>query len=409
MHAPLIRAGAGIVTAVMLLLLALPLTASAATAAKVYNREEAWFLAKKEVLAEPTGEDPTCELPTGCNLSGSGQRPSPHPEGVLVVASNAGDPDAQMYFNFDTSGLPFGSIITGGTVTLPTAKDPEARQVNEANAKMVACLVTGFVPAGTDAGSYRDRPTFDDKVCEPVKQSKPAPDLTYTVDLTRFGKEWASGTMMNGITLMQDPAISPPAPQETWRVAFNSLRRSEQQTEAQKANPEESRIAYPPIVSTLDYKVEKFGGFPPPTGGGTGGFPPPETDTGSDSGGFDDGGFDTGGSTVTDSGGFDTGGASAPVDSGGFSAPGSSVPPPVDTPVAAEPPLAVGEPVAAPPVVPAAAVGPSMAVWMAPLIALIMAAAMAWSLLQPVELAGAREGAVSRLMRTRRLNAAEPS
>ena len=410
MRTPLIRAGAGVVTAVLLLLVALPLTAAAATAT-VTNGDEAWFLAKKEFLKEnPTGEDPTCALPTDCNVAGQATRPSPHPEGVLVVAANAGDPDAQTYFNFDTAALPFGAVVTGGTVTLPVAKDPEARNARAADAKMVACLVTGFIPGGADAGSYADRPEFDEKICVPVKQSKPDPDLTYTLDLERFGKEWSSGAFMNGITLMVDPEITPPAPEETWRVVFNTKRRADQQTAAQEEQdqPEEARIEYPPITSKLEYKVVKTT-FPPlddgggaglDTGGG-GSFPPP------DSGSTDSGFTDTGTST---SGGFDTGGSTAPVDSGVIAAPESSVAPPVTTDTAAEPPLAAAPPAAAaPPTVAAAATGPSIAVWLAPLIALALAGAMAWSLMQPVELAGAREGAVSRLMRTRRLNAANPS
>lgn len=411
MRTPLIRAGAAVVTAVMLLLVALPLTAAAATAT-VGNGDEAWFLAKKEFLKEnPSGEDPTCALPTDCNVAGQAVRPSPHPEGVLVVASNGGDPDAQMYFNFDTSALPFGAIVTGGTVTLPVAKDPDARNANAGMAKMVACLVTGFIPGGADAGSYADRPKWDENVCVPVKQTKPDPDLTYSVDLERFGKAWASGTFMNGITLMQDPAIEPPAPQETWRVVFNTARRAEQETQKQKdsGTPEESQIEYPAITSKIDYKVEttSFPGFDDgDTGGGTptGGssFPPP--DTGGTDGGFTDSGTST-------SGGFDTGGSTAPVDSGTIAAPDTSVAPPVTTGTAAEPPLAAAPTTTTttPTVVPTAATGPSVAVWLAPLIALAMAGAMAWSLMQPVELAGAREGAVSRLMRTRRLNAANPS
>src|SRR5687767_9836447 len=249
MRTPLIRAGAGIVVAVMALLVALPLTAAAATAT-VGNGDEAWFLAKKEFLAEnPTGEDPTCGLPTDCNVAGQVTRPSPHPEGVLAVAANAGDPDAQAYFNFDTAALPLGAVVTGGTVTLPVAQDPEARNARAGDAKMVACLVTGFIPGGADAGSYADRPEYAKNICVPVKQAKPDPELTYTFDLERFGKEWSNGAFMNGVTLMMDPAIEAPAPQETWRVVFNTRRRSEQQTEAQKAQPEEARVAYPAITS----------------------------------------------------------------------------------------------------------------------------------------------------------------
>lgn len=414
MHTPLTRTAAAAVGALMMLWLAVPLVAFAATA-KVGNSEEAWFLAKKEVLAEPTGEDPTCDLPTGCNVSGTGQRPNPHPEGVMVVAANGGDPDAQTFFNFDTSKLPLGAVITGGTVTLPVAEDPDARNARPEKAKMVACPATGFIPDGTDGGSYKDRPTFDEP-CVDVKQAKADP-LTYTVDLERMGKAWASGkTMMNGITVMVDPEVKPPAPDETWRVAFNTRRRAEQKTQEEKDKPAEQRTGfkYLPITSTIEYKVQKSI-LPPVTGigggstssGGGGGSPSvfPPADTGGDTGG---GSFSSGDSGVAsaDTGSTDFGSSGAPAAAGPApAAPADSGAPPVDAPVAA------GEeaPVAAGPTQPVAAVGPSMAVWVLPVIALAMAAAMAWSLLQPVQLVGEREGAVSRLMRTRRLNATNPS
>src|SRR5688500_5607073 len=81
MRTPLTRTAGAVVGALVLLLLALPITAAAAaTAAKVPNGDAAWFLAKKATLAEPTGEDPTRGLPTDCNVSGQAVRPSPHPE-----------------------------------------------------------------------------------------------------------------------------------------------------------------------------------------------------------------------------------------------------------------------------------------------------------------------------------------
>lgn len=410
MRTPLIRAGAGTFVALWLLLLALPLTAAADTANKVPNKEEAWFISKKEPLAELPEGDPTCDLPTGCNAAGNATRQqSGHPEGTLVVAANAGDPDAQTFINFDTFQLPPGAVITGGTVNLPVAQDPEANNRRPEEAQMVACLVTGFIPDGTDAGSFKDRPTWDDKVCEPVTQVKDAEDLTFTVDLERFGKEWSSGTFMSGITLMVDPEIKPPAPDETWRVVFNGRRRAQQKTEEEKKSdkPKEARIQYPAITSTLQYKVEKLPGFgappPPPPSGGDFSAPPP-SDTG--------GGFEPSTSTTTTtpgtSGGFSgsTGAAPPPASTGTIDAPvaGADTAEPVDVPVAtggaAEQPLAAQ---------PAADVGISPAVWVMPVLALAMAGAMAWSLMHPVELAGNREGAVSRLMRTRRLSASSPS
>jgi hypothetical protein len=411
MRTPLTRTAAGAVGALVMMWLVLPMTAAAATAKNVPNGEEAWFLAKKEFLAEPTGEDPTCGLPTGCNVSGTAQRQNNHPEGVMVVAANAGDPDAQTFFNFDSAGLPFGAVITGGTVTLPVARDPDAGNVRADAAQMVACAVEGFIPGGTDAGSYRDRPTIQDNLCVDVKLTGDDPTaLVYTVDLERIGKAWSEGKVpQNGITLMVDPSIEVPAPDQTWRVAFNTQRRSAQKIEEEKKKPEESRIAYPAITSTLEYRVEKLPEIDIPSGGTeTGGGSPgvfPPSDTGTSGGGGDFGGGSTAPSGDSGSAGFGSSGAPA---TGGSAPTSDSGVAPVDQPIAAGAPAAEA-PVAAGATTPVSAPGTSKAVWVMPLLALAMAGAMAWSLMQPVELAGAREGAVSKLMRTRRLNAQNPS
>jgi hypothetical protein len=374
--------------------------ASAASKNNVGNGDEAWFQAYQEPLAELPSGDPSCDSPAGCNVAGNVSRGAvkPHPEGVLVVAVNAGEADAQTFFNFDVDNLPLGAVVTGGKVTMPVATDPEAGNLNEESAKLVACLVTGFIPGGADGGSYQDRPEFDDGACVPVEQDDTAETLTYTFDLNRFGKAWGTGTTpMQGVTVMVDPEVSPPAPNETWRVAFNSQRRHNQ-----AENPDD----FPPITSDLQFTV-KAGGL-----GGLGAGLPDDggfDDTGD--GGFEDsgaagGGGDFGGGA---SGGFDSG--SAPADTGAISAPQSADAPAVDAPAPAE--GGEEQPLAAPAgggeAVPAAAAGMSPAVWLMPLLALAMAGALAWSLLQPVELVGEREGAVSKLMRNRRLTGSDPS
>lgn len=396
MQVSLMRWSAALFGAVMLAMALMPMgTAAAASKSDVKNGEEAWFLNNKEPLANsPTGSDPTCDLPTGCNASGNAQRSSPHPEGVMVVAANGGDPDAQMFFNFNTDDLPLGAVVTGGTVTMPVAQDPDARNFREDQGQMVACLATGFIPSGADGGSYQDRPDFDKDACVKVDLVEDAEATTYTFDLKRFGKIWAAGTQsMNGVTVMVDPEISPPAPDETWRVVFNTVRRSNDNS------GEDAAFEYPIITSDLQYRIQATPGFPAPDDGGfpdsgtsdDGGFPPPDTSGGG--GGFDDGG-----------GGFDSG-AAPTGDTGTIDNSGSSGEPAVDEPVAAEEPA----PQAAGPAVPAGAQDPgtSAAVWVVPLMALIMAGALGWSLTQPVELAGAREGAVSKLMKSRRLAATQ--
>ena len=392
MRVPLIRSAAGLLGLLLLALALLPMTAAwGAAKTDVQNGDEAWFLANQEPLSNlPTG-DPTCELPTGCNVSGNATRkPTPHPEGVLVVAANAGEDDAQAYFNFATDKLPLGAIVTGGTVTLPVATDRESGNFRPDAADMVACLVTGFIPGGADGGSYQDRPEFDDKTCVEVVAAEDAETLTYTFNLERFGKAWSSGSPMNGLTLLKNPEIKPPAPDESWRVVFNTARRH---------NNAPDPKAFPPITSDLQFKVAATPGtdlpddtVPPPPD--TTGTTPPPADTGSTgTGGFDSG---TTAPPPADSG-------TVPTDTGAAPPPATSDTPPVDDPVAAE--GGEGAPAAAPapPVVAAAAPGVSPAVWLLPLLALAMAGVLGWSLSAPVELAGQREGAVSKLMRNRRL------
>lgn len=424
MRVSMIRTATGAVAALLIFLLVLPMAAAfAASEEKVPNGDEAWFLARKEPLAEAPEGDPTCELPTGCNASGQAQRPNNHPEGTLVVAANSGDPDAQTFFNFDLLGsLPFGAIVTGGTVTMPVAQDPDARNARPDAARMVACMVAAnqFIPGGTDAGSYKDRPKINDKVCVDVKKTKDDP-LTYSFDLERFGKAWSSGAPQNGVSVMVDPEVTTPDPRETWRVVFNSRRRSENPPENTK-----DEFAFPKITSTLQYRVEKLPSFGGEIGGGEiagsnggfdtgGGFPAAEPPP-SGSSDFGGGSFDPGtttGSTGT-SGGFSAPAAApaAPADTGVIAAPQQAPAPAVDSPVAAAesaPETAAQQPTAA---APAAAVNPpgfSPAVWVLPILAVALAGAMAWSLMSPAELAGGREGAVSKLMRARRLQAADAS
>jgi hypothetical protein len=374
----------------------LPMTvATAASKEGVGNGDEAWFQAYHEPLAELPNGDPTCDSPAGCNLAGNITRNSvkPHPEGVLVVAANGGEEDAQTFFNFAVDELPLGATVTGGTVTMPVATDEEAGNVREEDAKLVACLVTGFIPGGADGGSYQDRPEFDDGTCVPVEVDDAAETLTYALSLDRFGKSWGTGTPLQGITIMVDPEVSPPAPDETWRVVFNSARRASEDPEA-----------FPPITSDLEYTV-KSGGLGLGLGNGD-----------DDAGGVESSGGTTSGSTSTGStgsgGSFDSGGSfgsgSAPAGTGAINDPVSAAPP-----AAEQPPAAAGpeQPLAAPGTVPAAAEGPGMspAVWLMPLLALAMAGALAWAFMQPVELATDREGAVSKLMRNRRLAASDPS
>jgi hypothetical protein len=406
MRTSLTRAASAVIVTMLLAWLALPVTAAfAETARNVRNDAEAWFLNNKEPLASLPEGDPTCELPTGCNASGNATRSNPHPEGVMVVAANAGEPDGQAYFTFDTIDLGLDVTITGGTVRLPVARDPDARNVNAARAQMVACLVTGIsAPGGTDAGSYEDRPEWDENVCVEVKLVDETPQAeVFQIDLERFGKAWAGGATNRGITLMVDPAIEAPAPDQTWRVAFNTARRSDQMTAKEKEEkPKEQRIPYPPITSTLQYKVEELPCFfncpgedddpdpqpseedddtTTPTDDDTEYTPPPSTDTSTDTG---------------TSGTPPTGSVPPPTNTG-------TTPTTPEVPVAAEAPQS-GDVAAGTVPTNAPAPGTSPAVWVMPLLAVAVAGAMAWSLMQPVQLAGAREGAVSRLMRTRRLS-----
>jgi hypothetical protein len=390
-----------------------PLAAAAETAENVQNLDESWYLNRKEPLAAVPGGDPTCNL-GACNGSGQVVRPNtPRPENTLQVSALGGEPDASTAFTFDLANIPFDAVVTGGTTTLTVLNSREAGTFNPDQADMSACLTTGFLVSSQDGASFNDRPEFDCTTSAPLVRTD-GDVLAYTIDLSPFAQQWASGVANNGLSIV--PSEKARAERRTFGIAF-----------AGKRN--ENGV---PATSTLQYEVQDSGfGTTTPTEQPTTtapAEPAPPAPPASSGGTFDSGapvttdsGFTGGGGFTSDTGTVDSGSTS--FDSGGDSFGTVSSPEVADSPdlstttdtaVPVEaPPAVTGDelafeesvPTAATPAEPASS-GTNLAYWLLPLLGLGLAGTLGYSLTQPVELPAARQGAVSKLMTRRRADSA---
>ena len=384
-------------TAVVVLLVAglvLPGTALAATVKVAKDQtalEESWYYRYRQPL-EPIPDAPGDTgdpLPTQQdNVKAQiRSRSNPYEAETLHVGINAGQPEARMFLYWDPFTLSDTGLATvvGGTATLPLHAD--ARGVrNAANASMIACLNIDL-PTSDLAGEWDEQPEYDCKTSAPVEPVKDSDPLVWTVNLDVFGAKWKQDpTSYSGISIVEDPEAPESPETSTWHVAFAG---QYNQADVEK------------VTADIKYEVEEF--------------VLPDFDDDLDFGGDDD--FTTGGGSsgegFEDDGGFESDpgfgpdGSVAAPGGGGFSAappPSSSLPPSVD--VSADPAPALAAPGATTPVAvqgvtePQAITNP-FGYWLLPILGLALAAAMGWSLTRPVELVKVREGAVSRLMRTR--------
>ena len=396
----------GSVTAVVALLVAglvLPVGAAFAatttkTAKDVIALEEAWYYRYRQPL-EPVPQAPkeAGPLPTQQdNVEAQvRQRSNPYEAETLHVGINAGNPEARTVLYWDPFSLADGGLATivGGSVKLPLVDTRGVR--NAENAQMIACMNVDL-PTSDLAGEWKEQPKYDCKTSVPVKLVKDSDPLTWTVNLDPFGKKWkADPTTYAGIAVVEDPKAAESPDSSTWHVAFAGQYNEKPDVEK--------------VTADLTYEVEEFDfDFEPPKVPEI--EPPPAEDFETGGGGFnDDAGF--GEDNTVAAPGSGGGGFSAPADSGPALTGGSSAAPGVGgpapaadsgpAPVAAEQPQAQ-QPVAAAPVNEQKGIKNPFGYWLLPVLGLILAGALGWSLSNPVELVNVREGAVSRLMRARR-------
>lgn len=182
-------------------------TASAGTSA------EAWYVTGAcEAPApdcSPADAPPPAPVPVPAPVPASA-----YPENTLHVAINAGRPTASTFLALDTSAVPFGSDITGGTLTLPVDRAREDGSIAPESGKLVACVVTE--PIEEKEGSPSKPPKSDCKRSSPARFTG-GKDPAFTVDLTAFAAEWADG---GDAQLAIHPAPAATEERDTWHVTF---------------------------------------------------------------------------------------------------------------------------------------------------------------------------------------------
>lgn len=394
------------VTAVVVLLVAgfvLPIGAafgatSTKTAKTVIALEEAWYYRYRQPL-EPVPQAPkeTGPIPgQQDNVEAQvRQRSNPYEAETLHVGINGGQPEARTFLYWDPFSLSDDGLATivGGTVTLPLVETRGVR--NAQNAQMIACMNIDM-PTSDLGGEFKEQPKFDCKTSVPVEQVKDSDPITWTVNLDPFGKKWkADPESYAGIAVVEDPEAEQSPQTAAWHVAFAG-----QFNEKDGAKKVTADLRYEVEEFDFDFDIPVVPEFEPP---------PAEDFEPSGGAGFnDDAGFGADDSLAAPGGG--SGGFAAPAAdpgpafSGGEAAPAGVPAAPADpgpAPVAAPQPQAAQQPVAAAPIAEKSIKNP-FGYWLLPILGLMLAGAVGWSLSRPVELVNVREGAVSRLMRARR-------
>ncbi len=142
---------------------------------------------------------------------------NPYPASTLHVGLTAGREDARTYIKLDSSSLPSGARLVGGTLDAPVAPDAGTRSPE--TAKLRACLVTKAFRSVE--GSFGQAPSIDCKTSSSAAYRPGSPRATFGISLAPFAQRWSSGTADHGIALL-------PAEGDTgsWHVAFDGRARS---------------------------------------------------------------------------------------------------------------------------------------------------------------------------------------
>lgn len=209
-HVPAIAAAA--LTAAVLVF---PVAVAGAQAGetKATPSAEAWF------LTLPAEVPDTCDLPVGC-APAIPDAPvalpsSQYPAGTLHVGVRGGLEEARTYLTLDLADVPADMTLTGGTLVLPVATEPQAGTVAADMAELRACLVTEFVIDGAE-GALEGAPETACTTASPASYVPAAEDrrASFTVDLAPFVEHWSarSGSLV---------LLPGEAPTGTWHVAFS--------------------------------------------------------------------------------------------------------------------------------------------------------------------------------------------
>lgn len=334
--------------------------AAALTQRTVPTAREAWYQ-----VSPLASDEEACVLPTGCAAAPV----QLFPEHTLHVGVTAGRDSARTFLTLDTTVLPTGARIAGGTLHLPLA-DAEAGTLRPDAAEFVACSVTARFEE-VSGGSPDDQPPFNCDTNSPATFDDKADPAEFAVDLAPL----AATLSRRGTGIALVPRQAAEEQPDTWRVVFSGKER-----DAEDAKPITADVQY-----ELATKPAEAAAADPPDEAPPASQPhrPAEVpDVGAPSAGPRDAAFE---SVPLNPESVEGSGPIAPL--GGVA--------PEAPAVSAEPPLAAGgDAVAAPAPVAATAPWPYMypAVWFAPLVLAAVAAGLAQSLTTEMPVPGAADG-----------------
>lgn len=221
--------GVAAVSVLTLLSGAAPATATESGTTTAKTSTEAWYTT--------TG---ACDDPAECSTVPAPEPPV-YPENTLHVDIKAGQPTAASYLQLDTSAIPFGSKITGGTVTLPVDQNPKDGALTPEQANIVACAVTE--PIEEAQGSTSKPPKTDCKAVSTPAQFTKGKDPAFTVDVRAFASQWSE---TNEARLALLPAPEAESERETWHVTFWGKK-----NDSDKAAPITAELHYAPSEEDL--------------------------------------------------------------------------------------------------------------------------------------------------------------
>lgn len=196
------------------LLLPQPTALAQTTPVTAKTTAESWF--RNLPVAVPN--EPVCPPVGGCAPPvPEVVPPSPYAADTLHVGFSGAAEDSRTYVELNLSAVPIGSEVTGGTLTLPVATDPQAGTLLPETAEFQACLVATSVPDGVDGGingaPEADCDTSSPAVFVPAADGRPA---VFTIALAPFAEAWAIGTAAVALVPAEEQAEG-----ASWHVAFS--------------------------------------------------------------------------------------------------------------------------------------------------------------------------------------------
>lgn len=127
-----------------------------------------------------------------------------YPEHTLHVAIEAGQQAAATYLQLDTSKIPFGGQIRGGTLRLPVDDQAGDGSLRPESASLVACPV--MEPVQEASGSPASPPKTDCKAASAPAKYDNGKQAAFEVDVAALADVWADGNA--AVAIVPSPTLS---------------------------------------------------------------------------------------------------------------------------------------------------------------------------------------------------------